>query len=348
MSVISPLKSKHIQILLGAFFSFAVMIFHVRSIAKLGTYWDHQMDDGMAFLTLEWLKNGISIEDETFQLLTPYGYMVTYLMWIPLRVYFSLFSNSEFTIPALETSNILVYRNVFVFGILLIGLYALAVWSQLLIKVSKWFSVALMSMLFPTLAGYGMMNPKDIPVFTGVSCALALSFTSLSNSSVKDKFKNYLWVNCAIFFVLGVRPGAAYLLIVIFSFQTWQAKDRATFFKILLSGIPSLLICYYFSATARNFGILWLWETIQSSSNYTAWQGTMLLWGTPFETPISRLYQIGVLASQIPLFAVIFLLFALFLQIKRNSFRIRMNFETVSATHKILKSPIFLPSLLLV
>ena len=86
MSVISPLKSKHIQILLGAFFSFAVMIFHVRSIAKLGTYWDHQMDDGMAFLNLEWLKNGISIEDETFQLLTPYGYMVTYLMWIPLRV----------------------------------------------------------------------------------------------------------------------------------------------------------------------------------------------------------------------------------------------------------------------
>ncbi len=341
-------KIRKQSLFLGWILFFVVMIFHLVNISRLGTYWDHQIDDGFAQINLDWIRFGVDPEDKTFQALTPYGFIITYMMWLPLKIYFFASPQLDFSIGLLQTPNLLVYRNLFVFLVFLVGLFALAVWIQFIRNIPIHVTIGILLLTFPTITGYGMMNAKDVPVFSGVACALALSFTSRSNKSHFEKFINFTFINLSILFVLGVRPGAAYLILAIFSLQFLQSRRKLSFVKILLSGIPSVFICYVFSATARQYGILWLWETIQSSSRFSGWQGTMLLWGQPYETPISRFYQFGVLSSQLPLFAFIGIIVALTLFTRRVNIKFLAKARILDAVKTICVNPVFLPPFLLI
>jgi hypothetical protein len=341
-------KSKYFLPQFGWLAFLILSLYQIFNASKIGTYWDYQIDDGMALLNLDWLKYGVDVKDETFQLLTPYGYALTYIFWLPAQLYFHFVSETSFTAAAIESQNWLSYRNVSVYLIYLIGVLAITTWSKLILKIPSYIVAIFLLFSFPTISGYGMMNPKDIPIFSGVACALALSFSSKQGKSMRAHLINTVWINLSILFVLGVRPGAMFLLCFIFVIQCWQANDKKHYLRAIAYGAPSIIYCYLVSATAREFGFLWFFKTIESSSNYTAWQGTMLLWGQPFTTPISRFYQSGVLISQIPIFVLLFLIGSIIIFVRKNR---PLNSFTVNASKNFfttLKNPICLPPLTLV
>jgi hypothetical protein len=191
------------------------------------------------------------------------------------------------------------------------------------------------------------MNPKDIPIFSGAACALALSGTS-SGKDLKNRILSSLWINLSVIFIIGVRPGASYLLFLILFIQWWQAVDKVHFLRIIAYGTPAIVYCYLVSATSKEYGFSWLWVTIQKSYEFVAWQGTMLLWGKAFNTPISPFYQIGVLSSQVPIFIFGLISVAVFTKISRYK-GIDLGFKSVG--RKILfhsKNPLLIPPFILV
>lgn len=321
----------------GVFFT---IVYQLWNATKVGTYWDFESDHNVALLNLTWLKSGVDVTDPYFQLVKPYGYALTYLMWVPAKIYYTLIGVDFNT--ASSGQNFLSYRNVFVYIVFLAGVCAIALWSRLLFRVRYSFILLFLLLSFPTVGGHALMNAKDVPIFSGVACALALSRTSTFKKQFWAKVMNIALVNLAIIFVLGVRPGAAYLIVAILMFQLWQSKDRRYFLRILLYGFPSVIYCYLVSATAKTYGVSWLWETMSSSTNFSAWQGTMFLWGKEFHTPVTSFYQFGVLLSQIPIFVFGFFLTTTFFGIfvKRPKF-------TLINLRRILIKPTSLPLFML-
>lgn len=314
--------------------------YQIWNASRIGTYWDFEGDHSYALVNLAWLENGVDAKEPLFQHLKPYGYALTYLMWIPPRIYYWIIG-VDFNVAA-HGENYLAYRNVFVYLVYLAGVFALAIWFRMVSKAPYYFTIFFTLFAFPTISGHAFMNAKDVPIFAGVACALALSRTSAMQVDKKSKFLNVLLINLAVLFILGVRPGATYLLFTILLLQLWQSRNRRKFLKIVIYGLPSIAYCYLASATAMNFGFFWLWETMTSSTNFTAWQGTMLLWGDAYQTPMSRLYQFGVLLSQVPIYLVVVtgISSALF---------IRKNLKSLKSARKILeilKEPTSLPALI--
>ena len=288
------------------------ILFQFWNASRVGTFWDYQIDDAIAKLNLDWLKNGVVTSDPTFQTLLPYGYAVTYLIWIPAYFYSKFSLGIEFNIGIVETQNWIVYRNVISFAIFLIGIAAIVFWTKYNLKLNGYALTLLLLWCFPTVSGYGLFNDKDIPIFTGIACALALTAKNSFHASKFDRVMRILFVNSAILFVVGVRPGAAPLLLLIFALQFLQVQDKKKYLLLLFTGIPTLFYCFMVSASARNLNLSWFYYAIKKSTNFDAWQGAMLLWNHKFSTPISGGYYIGVIASQIPTF-VIFTALAFFI-----------------------------------
>jgi len=314
--------------------------YQIWNASRIGTYWDFEGDHSYALINLSWLENGVDSRDPLFQHLKPYGYALTYLMWIPPRIYYWIIG-VDFNIAS-QSENYLSYRNVFVYVVYLAGVSALAIWVKMISKAPYFLTIFFILFAFPTINGHAFMNAKDVPIFAGVACALALSRTSAMRVNKKSIFLNVLLINLAILFILGVRPGATYLLFFILVLQLWQSKNRRNFLRILVWGLPSVIYCYFASATAMNFGFFWLWEAMKSSTNFTAWQGTMLLWGDAYQTPISRFYQFGVLLSQVPIFVFVAAAISATLYIKSN----HKSVKSASKILETLKEPSSLPLLI--
>ncbi len=307
--------------------------------SRAGTYWDYQGDHASAMLNLSWLKEGVSTSDPNFLHLAPYGRTLFYIQWIP-----AWFINPDFGIDLIGSPNWIAYQNIFYFFIYMIGIYSLTVWARKFTSLNPSYVALFFVWCFPTVAGYGLMNTKDIPVFAGAACALALSAFEYKSKSKKDLIRLFLLVNTSILFVVGVRPGAAFILIIVFTLQFLQTRDKFAYLRVIAMGIPTLVLCYFTSAAAKNYGIFWFWNTYKSSSKFSDWQGSMQLWGEEFSTPISRLYYLLVMASQIPLFLFfILVIFILHYFFKRSSFNLRFkeNFDSIVRSPRILPPGLF-------
>ncbi len=343
------LRNQLLRIILPMILVVLSILFQFWNASRVGTFWDYQIDDVIARLNMDWLKNGISTSDPTFQALLPYGYAVTYLIWIPAYFSSKFSLGLEFNIGIVETQNWMIYRNAMSFAIFLLGITAIIFWAQYNTKINGYILTLMLLWCFPTVSGYGLFNDKDIPIFTGIACALALTAKNSFHPRKFDRVMRIIFVNSAVLFVVGVRPGAAPLLILIFVLQLLQVQDKKKYLLLLFTGIPTLFYCFMVSASARNLNLSWFYYAIKKSTNFDIWQGAMLLWNHKFSTPISGSYYIGVIASQIPTFVIFTALAFLILQTNRilGDFTLESKFGGIQGLLKNARNPKLLPPLLL-
>ena len=339
---------RHVLFLFVIMFSIS---FQFWNASRAGSFWDYQIDDAIAKLNLDWLKNGVSVSDPNFQTFLPYGYAVTYLIWIPAYLYSKFVRGLEFNIYTIETQNWMIYRNAITYLIYLFGIYALFVWSKHHLKINSKVVSLILLWCFPTVSGYALFNEKDIPIFTGMACAMALTSSSLFSSTKWGKFQQIVFLNASVLFVIGVRPGAAPVLLLIYLIHCAQSNSKKSYLRFLLLGVPAFLYCYLVSASARNLNLRWIFEALNSSAKFDTWQGAMLLWNDKFATPIAGTYYLGVLMSQITLlvfFVIILYFFTILIQAimqKNDRSEIRVNLFNVAS--RTLRNEKIVPLLLL-
>jgi hypothetical protein len=276
----------------------------------------------------------LNSSDSLFDNMRNYGYTLLYISEIP-RILLSRFQG----IPeSFLTSNWIAYRNLFTFGILLIGVFALSKWLSPKIQNKTFRIFAIFS--FPTIIGYGFFNLKDVAVFSGVCISLALVRMTIDSTTTKSgitKSVQYFSLSfLMVIFTLGVRPSSYILwipaLLLIITDRVKKKTLDAT--NSLSAGLVTGLISVYLTtATFQEDGLKWFINSFRSSSNFDLQKGINLLsWGEIYSAGETRTYPLAVLISQIPdwaffatILAILFILRDL-PNILNNKKNLRVNF----------------------
>jgi hypothetical protein len=270
---------------------------------RIGAYWDLEVDTYFSRVNAFWLRDGVpNSSDLLFDNMRNYSYTLLYISEIP-RI---LLTRYQGVPESFLTPNWIVYRNLFTFGILLIGIVALSKWLSPKIQNKSIVLLAIFS--FPTVLGYGFFNLKDVAVFSGVCISLALIRMTVESTganpetriSIKFFFLSFLMV----IFTLGVRPSSYILLIPALLLIIADRVKKRTLNEInsLSAGLVAGLISIYLtSATLQEDGLRWFLNSFQSSSNFELQKGIHLLaWGKIYPAGETRTYPLVVLISQMP------------------------------------------------
>ena len=280
-----------------------MVLFGAVQCFRIGAYWDLEVDTYLSRINALWLADSVrNSSDLLFDSIRNYSYTLLYISEIP-RILLSRYQEMP---NSFITSNWIAYRNLFTFGILLIGVFALSKWLSPKIQNKTLRMLAILS--FPTVVGYGFFNLKDVAVFSGVCISLALIRmtieSTVTNSGFRKSIKFFSLSYLMVIFTLGVRP-ASYILLIpaLLLIIADRIKKRTLNETISLSAglVAGLVSVYLTTATFQEDGLKWFINSFQSSSNFELQKGIHLLsWGEIYPAGETRTYPLVVLISQIP------------------------------------------------
>ena len=286
---------------------------------RLGAYWDLEVDTYLSRINALWLMDGVLNSSHLFfDNMRNYGYSLLYISEIP-RILMTRYLEMP---DSFMTPDWIVYRNLFTFGILLIGVFALSKWLSPKIPNKTLRLLAILS--FPTIVGYGFFNLKDVAVFSGVCISLALIRITIestaTNSGFRKSFQFFCLAYLMVIFTLGVRPASyilwipAILLIIADRIKKRTLSETNWISAGLVAGVVSV---YLTTATFQEDGLKWFVNSFQSSSNFELQKGIHLLsWGEIYPAGETRTYPLVVLISQVPEWVIFVTVFALLFILK--------------------------------